>query len=126
LAKIGAELARGGKAHPVIVGSLANKPAVRGNQHRMNKPKHMNKHQLELVVGQTPPPLWARLPRGKETLEGIRRGHLYRLIGAGKIRSLKLCEPGAKRGIHLIDVASLREFLANAATQQASGEEVAK
>jgi hypothetical protein len=42
---------------------------------------------------------------------GIKRGHCYALISAGKVKSVCLRKPGAKTGIRLVHVASLREYL---------------
>lgn len=66
--------------------------------------------------------MWARLPKKGTTLEGLSRAYLYKLIGAGRVRSLSLAEPGAARGVRLIDLASLREYLAKAAAEAAETE----
>jgi hypothetical protein len=42
---------------------------------------------------------------------GLKRGHLYKLIADGKVRSVSLREPGCARGARLIHLASVRDFL---------------
>jgi hypothetical protein len=44
-------------------------------------------------------------------LFGLSRTFVYQLIQDQKIRSVCLRKPGARTGIRLIDVASIREFL---------------
>jgi hypothetical protein len=43
---------------------------------------------------------------------GIRRGSAYNLIADGEIKSVSLRIRGTKQGVRLIDVQSVREFLA--------------
>lgn len=42
---------------------------------------------------------------------GIKRGHAYALIKEGKIKSVCLRKPGAKTGVRLVHLQSLRNYL---------------
>jgi hypothetical protein len=42
---------------------------------------------------------------------GLKRGFVYQLIGAGKIKSISLRKRGAKFGVRLIHMQSVRDFL---------------
>jgi hypothetical protein len=55
----------------------------------------------------------ARMPKGKEKLHGFSRSYLYALEKAGLIRTVQVLMPGKSRGIRLVDVASLRAFIAS-------------
>ena len=44
-------------------------------------------------------------------LFGLRRGTLYNLLKAGKIRGVLLRVKGRKSGVRLFDMASVREFI---------------
>jgi hypothetical protein len=79
--------------------------------------------QIHAIVGEAPRPIWARLPKRGELLEGLSRSFIYKLIAAGKIRSISLAEPGAKRGCRLIDLESLRSYIAGLAMEQEGGAE---
>jgi hypothetical protein len=57
-----------------------------------------------------PVPEFVRIPDAQKIF-GIKRGILYRLIGANKIRSINLRERGSKTGVRLIDYASLKSYL---------------
>ena len=47
-----------------------------------------------------------------QRLFGIRRGHLYQLIGAGAVKSVCLRrKPGAKTGVRLVHFQSVRDYL---------------
>ena len=46
-----------------------------------------------------------------ELMFGIKRGKLYALINEGKIKSKTLRSRGTVRGIRLIDIQSVREFI---------------
>lgn len=46
-----------------------------------------------------------------ERLFGLKRGVLYQLISAGKVKSACLRKPGAKTGVRLVHLASVRAFL---------------
>ena len=46
-----------------------------------------------------------------ELMFGIKRGMLYGLINEGKIKSKTLRSRGNVRGIRLIDIQSVREFI---------------
>ena len=49
--------------------------------------------------------------KGVELMFGIKRGKLYALINEGKIKSKTLRSRGTVRGIRLIDIQSVREFI---------------
>ena len=55
---------------------------------------------------------WARLPN-VERMFGLKRSKAYELIQTGEIRSSCIRRKGAKTGVRVIDVASVREFLRN-------------
>ena len=46
-----------------------------------------------------------------ERVYGLKRGTTYALIRAGKLKSACLRQPGAKRGIRLVHLASVRALL---------------
>lgn len=50
-------------------------------------------------------------PADVERLFRIRRGHLYRLISRGVVRSCLLKERGKIRGVRLVDTASIRAYI---------------
>ena len=54
-------------------------------------------------------PAYLRLPRPgeRDPLCGLTRTHLFGLIKAGKVRSVALKQEGCRRGVRLIDAASL-------------------
>jgi hypothetical protein len=58
---------------------------------------------------------WVRLPLPGQRLEGLCRSGVYDLIRAGAIRSHCLRKRGAVRGIRLIHLPSLREYIENSA-----------
>ncbi|MFN0128009.1 MAG: hypothetical protein ACKV19_15120 [Verrucomicrobiales bacterium] len=58
---------------------------------------------------------WVRLPLPGQRLEGLGRSYLYELITQGRIRSYALKKRGAVRGIRLIHLPSLREYIENSA-----------
>jgi hypothetical protein len=47
-----------------------------------------------------------------EKIFGIKRGHCYALISAGLIKSVCLRRFGAKTGVRLVHLQSLRDYLA--------------
>jgi hypothetical protein len=49
---------------------------------------------------------------------GIRRGTAYNLLAAGKIKSVELRRRGCVRGVRLISVPSVREYLASLLKEQ--------
>jgi hypothetical protein len=51
----------------------------------------------------------------------FKRAKLYELIREGRVKSFVLMEPGAIRGLRLIDRDSMDEFLQAAAEQAAGG-----
>lgn len=65
-------------------------------------------------------PDWARPPKNGQHLEGLSRSYIYRLIESGSVNSISLTTPGAKKGVRLISVVSLRAWIAaQAAAQEA-------
>jgi hypothetical protein len=50
-------------------------------------------------------------PADNRRLFGLGRSYTYQLIASGAIRSICLRKPGAKTGIRLIDVESVRAFI---------------
>jgi hypothetical protein len=72
---------------------------------------------------------WVRLPKGKESLCGLRRGTIYQLCLVGKIRSIKLSNVAGKqqkRGIRLLYLPSLYAYLDKLADEQAEKLELSK
>ena len=70
------------------------------------------------IVGSQPQqqqntPELARMPLRKEKLLGLSRSYLYTLEKAGFIKTISLTFPGKKRGVKLVDVASLRAWIAS-------------
>jgi hypothetical protein len=59
---------------------------------------------------------WARLPRAGQRLDGMARSYLYELIAEGKIRSHVIRKQHCVRGIRLVNLPSLRAYIASAAT----------
>jgi hypothetical protein len=55
-------------------------------------------------------PEFLRVP-DVERVFGIKRGILYQLIAANEIKSVSLRKKGAKTGLRLVSVPSIREFL---------------
>jgi hypothetical protein len=55
-------------------------------------------------------PSWARIPDAAR--EGVCRSKLYQLIREGKIRSVCLREEGKVRGTRLVNLQSLRDYIA--------------
>jgi len=66
--------------------------------------------EAEKYVGQGPE--WARIPDIDQRF-GIRRSKLYELIQSGEVVSTCIRRKGAKSGVRLINVESVREFLRN-------------
>jgi hypothetical protein len=64
-------------------------------------------------------PEWGRLPKPKGRLEGLSRTTCHELSEAGLIKSVMIRQPGAQRGIKLIYLPSLRQFLHDLADKQA-------
>jgi hypothetical protein len=44
---------------------------------------------------------------------GLSRPALFKLIALNKIKSVHIRQPGAKKGIRLIEAASMREYIAS-------------
>jgi hypothetical protein len=55
-------------------------------------------------------PEFGRVP-DVERVFGIKRGTLYPLLSSGEIKSAVIRKQGAKTGIRLVHLASVREFL---------------
>jgi len=55
-------------------------------------------------------PEWIRINDATEMF-GLTRPHLFRLIAEGKIKSRHLMRDGAAKGIRLIEVQSLRDYI---------------
>jgi hypothetical protein len=66
---------------------------------------------------------WRRIPKPKDRLYGLSRTTLLELINAGHIRSVVIRKPGAIRGIRLIFMPSLAEFLDNLKEKVARAED---
>jgi hypothetical protein len=64
--------------------------------------------------------IWVRMPANREKLEGLSRATLYKLINDARsgIVTISLREPGAKRGVRLLGLKSLRAFLSRVAAEQ--------
>jgi hypothetical protein len=54
---------------------------------------------------------WRRMPKPTQRLYGMTRTTLLELINDGHIRSVVIKKPGAVRGIRLIYMPSLMQFL---------------
>lgn len=65
-------------------------------------------------------PEWTRLPapRKRDDLTGLSRSSMNEAIERGDIRSITVRQPGATRGIKLINVASVRGWLARLDAEQ--------
>jgi hypothetical protein len=50
--------------------------------------------------------------RDVEKIFALKRGKLYQLIGTGQIKSAVILQKGAKRGLRLIHLDSVRQLLA--------------
>ena len=57
-------------------------------------------------------PEWARIPDAVK-FGGVGRSKLYELIDDGEIRSVLLRQKGRMRGIRLINVQSLRDYISS-------------
>ena len=55
-------------------------------------------------------PEFGRIP-DVERLFGLKRGILYQLLSSGKIKSVCLRRKGARTGVRLVHLPSVREFL---------------
>ena len=65
-------------------------------------------------------PVWIRLPRPGE-LEprtGLTRGVIARLCNEGKVKGISLADKGKQRGVRLVSLASLLEYLECLAAEQ--------
>ena len=70
--------------------------------------------KIQETIGRCVPltPEWIRIVDAVR-LSGIGRSHLYQLIEQGKIRSVCLRERQKVRGIRLINVRSLHDYIAS-------------
>ncbi len=62
--------------------------------------------------------VWIRLPRPKERLCGFSRTHIGELARSGIVRSVLIKHPGANRGVRLVHLPSLHEFIAKVELEQ--------
>ncbi len=65
---------------------------------------------VEAAVCAPVPPEFGRIP-DVQRIFGLKRGYIYLLINAGKIKSVCLRKRGAKTGVRLIHLQSVRDFL---------------
>lgn len=67
---------------------------------------------------------WIRLPKpgAHEENTGLGRAVLSRLAASGKVKSISLREPGARRGCRLISLPSLLRYLDGLAAGQEVGQ----
>ena len=65
-------------------------------------------------------PLWIRLPKQGEAepRTGLTRGVISRLCAEGRVKSVSLKEKGMARGVRLVSLPSLLEYLERLATEQ--------
>ena len=68
-------------------------------------------------------PAFTRLPRPgqREPFSGLCRSQLFALIKSGRVKSHSLKMPGCKRGVRLIDCASLRATIESFGDGQQEG-----
>ena len=71
------------------------------------------------------PPLWIRVPVAVKQF-GVCRAKLYCWITDGRVRSAHIREPNAKRGIRLIEAASLNSFIDGQARGGATNERASR
>jgi hypothetical protein len=71
-------------------------------------------------------PEWVRLPKAKGRLEGLSRTTCIELIDSEVVKSVTLRQPGAQRGIRLIFLPALRQYLHDLATKQARDKEATR
>ena len=71
------------------------------------------------VAGELPPE-WTRLPapRARDRMTGLSRTSLNEAIERGDVKAITVRQPGAVRGIKLVNVASLRAWLASLDAEQ--------
>ena len=65
-------------------------------------------------------PLWIRLPKQGEAepRTGLTRGVISRLCAEGKVKSVSLQDKGKARGVRLVSLPSLLEYLERLAAEQ--------
>jgi hypothetical protein len=82
-----------------------------------------NEKSLEATVLQTARPEFVRMPRPGSVCPwtGLGRSYLYQLATEGKIKTLSLRKRGAARGVRLIKLDSVLEYLARMEKEQAGG-----
>jgi hypothetical protein len=69
----------------------------------------MNENQVTALCNEG----WARMPKAGEKIQGLSRAHLYQLLTANKIRSKAIRQPGRIKGIRLVWVPSVVEYINN-------------
>jgi len=74
----------------------------------------------DLINGDLPCERWIRMPtRGYCPYTGLSRAHFYRLISEGKIKSSNLRRPGQLRGVRLVWLPSVLDYIERHATDPA-------
>ena len=68
---------------------------------------------LDCLIQTIPHPgeCWCRPPRNSERLEGLSRTHIFTLIREGKLKSTCIRSPGNQKGIRLVWLPSVREWI---------------
>ena len=61
---------------------------------------------------------WVRMPKPKQRLCGLSRTTILELSESGLIRTVAIRKPGAIKGIRLVYVPSLLEYLENLTPQE--------
>ena len=61
---------------------------------------------------------WRKMPKPKERLCGLSRTTIFELSEAGLIKTVALRKPGAIKGIRLVFMPSLLEYLEKLAAEQ--------
>jgi|SRR5271165_4771105 len=61
---------------------------------------------------------WRKMPKPKERLCGLSRTTIFELSQAGLIKTVALRKPGAIKGIRLVFMPSLLEYLEKVAAEQ--------
>jgi len=69
-----------------------------------------NKTTAPVEPGAVGSPEFGRIP-DVQRLFGLKRGYVYLLLNEGKIKSVCLRKRGAKTGVRLIHLQSVRDFL---------------
>ena len=57
-------------------------------------------------------PIWIRPPsKGRCPHTSLGRSKFYQLISDGRVRSITLREPGSKKGVRLVELQSLLDYI---------------